>query len=308
MTSERLLVAALEGTPALAVAWAMSFLPIPALWRVRIMRIAFARLALTLVPPAINVVLIPASPSASSLGMALWLAGAGLCAHSMFQELRLMRFVVQSGTPMSDPALDQMASSMGLRSFPHLLVSNKVQAPLLVGLVRKFIVLPQDLVAPARKDERSMCFAHELAHMKNRDLPWGGFVRLVGAIFFFQPFVWLCLNRLSFLQEVSADEVAMRSGGQSPATYGRMLLDFVRVHDPRLDSFASLNASAGAKQMRRRLDALAAKPRTGSKAACLSAIMAACACLPFSVRFAAHEVFNNQPLGAPMPIAMRLSP
>ncbi len=304
-------MAALEGTPALAVAWAMSFLPIPALWRMLILRIAFARLALTLMPPAINVFLIP-SPSSergdSILGMALWITGVALCMHSVFQELRLMRFVVKSGVSISDPALNQIARSMGLRSVPDLLVSSKVQAPLLLGLFKKFIVLPPNLFEVARKDERSMCFAHELAHVKNRDLPWGGFVRLVGAIFFFQPLVWLCLNRLSFLQEVSADEVAIRSGGLSPAAYGRMLLGFVRVHDPRFDTFASLNVSAVAKHMRRRLDAIAGKPRSGRKTACFTAILAASACLPFSVQFARHEVSHHKPIGAPMPIAIKISP
>src|SRR4051812_24070544 len=118
MTSDRLLIAALESSLALIAAWGISFLPIRAQWRIWVIRLAFVRLALSLVPTAAFIVAIPATSrqnDGSVAGLAIWGVGVALCGLAILVEWRLMHSVLRSASPVESGLIGELSGVMRVK-------------------------------------------------------------------------------------------------------------------------------------------------------------------------------------------------
>jgi RND family efflux transporter MFP subunit len=114
---------------------------------------------------------------------------------------------------------------MGVRRPPPVLVLDDLAGPLLVGLFRPAIVLPAPGPGPgASSAELRQVFAHELAHLRRRDLWWNLLAAVAEVLFFFHPLVWLARREYRLAQESACDEAAVAATGSAPAEYARMLL------------------------------------------------------------------------------------
>jgi RND family efflux transporter MFP subunit len=95
--------------------------------------------------------------------------------------------------------------------------------PLLVGVVRPAIVLPAP-VPPASSAALRHVLAHELAHLRRRDLAWNLLAALAGLLFFFHPLVWLARRDDRLRQESASDAEALAATGAAPADYAGTLI------------------------------------------------------------------------------------
>jgi Zn-dependent protease with chaperone function len=105
--------------------------------------------------------------------------------------------------------LGHLASSVGLRSAPDLLILPPgVSGAFAVGFRRGRVLLSRDLVEKLDDDELSAVLAHEVAHLKARDVPivfLAGFLRDFVA---WNPFAHLAFRRLLTDRELEADRRA----------------------------------------------------------------------------------------------------
>jgi Zn-dependent protease with chaperone function len=105
--------------------------------------------------------------------------------------------------------LEHLASSVGLRSTPDLLILPPgVSGAFAVGFRRGRVLLSRDLVEKLDDDELSAVLAHEIAHLKARDVPivfLAGFLRDFVA---WNPFAHLAFRRLLTDRELEADRRA----------------------------------------------------------------------------------------------------
>ena len=129
---------------------------------------------------------------------------------------------------------------------------------MLVGAFRPAILLPVAML----RDPRSTAgirpvLAHELAHVRRRDLLWGGLAGLVRALFFFHPLVWLAHREALLAREAACDALALRASGVRPSEYGRILLDIAAGGSERPSRWAATLGMAGpAGSLKRRLIAM----------------------------------------------------
>jgi flagellar motor protein MotB len=86
------------------------------------------------------------------------------------------------------------------------------------------VLMPDELLRRCAPCELRLMLAHELAHLRRRDLWWNGLPLLCEVLFFFHPLVWLARREWRFSQELAADESVLLTLESSPATYGQMLL------------------------------------------------------------------------------------
>jgi prepilin-type processing-associated H-X9-DG protein len=98
-------------------------------------------------------------------------------------------------------------------------------SPFLTGAFRPAIVLPASLLAECAAAELGLMVAHELAHLKRRDLPWGWLPAAMQALFWFHPLVWLAGPEWRLAQEMACDELAMWAAKAPPGDYGEVLLN-----------------------------------------------------------------------------------
>jgi|GEM_PF-6655016 len=90
---------------------------------------------------------------------------------------------------------------------PTLSVSHQLRSP--VTLPGNEICLPQHMLDSLPGEEMTCVLAHELGHVKNRDLQLLAFMQIVQSLFFFQPLLRTANKELMDLAEFIADQEAL---------------------------------------------------------------------------------------------------
>src|SRR5262249_56830663 len=104
--------------------------------------------------------------------------------------------------------------------------------PLVAGWARPELALPAALIAALGPEERRMVLAHELAHLKRRDLAWAWLPLGARLLFFFHPLVWLAEIHWRLAQEIACGELALRVTRSPARCYGELLLKVARRRAP----------------------------------------------------------------------------
>ena len=122
-------------------------------------------------------------------------------------------------------ALARAQKRMGFKHGTALLTSNELPSPISWGVVRPVILLNSE--AAESHDEAEAIITHELAHVANLDWAKLLLARIVTAIFWFNPFVWLLAREAHQLREEAADD-AVLSTDIDETEYARLLVGVAR--------------------------------------------------------------------------------
>lgn len=122
--------------------------------------------------PAVTVAPAPAVPWRALLA-GLWAAGLALGAVRLARELAAARRLRSRSRP-ADPWLaerfHELRRRLGVRTAVELRLSEAAAGPLTLGLLRPAVVLPARDVGRLSPQELDMALAHELLHVRRRDL------------------------------------------------------------------------------------------------------------------------------------------
>ena len=186
--------------------------------------LAMPETALAALPPS------PVDPNSQAsdsraLLMFLWAAGALI----FLLRLGAGLLTLQSWTRRADPfvaasKLQDMLRRCGVSDTARIYVSTEISAPLSWGWRKPVILIDRDTLA--KPIEAEAVIAHEAAHLVRGDWPRLIAARLVVAMFWFNPFVWL-LERL-YLQDVEEAADAEATSFVEPAHYAQALLNAAR--------------------------------------------------------------------------------
>lgn len=216
-------------------------------------------------PPAIPVARgFHASPTAALCLFLMWLGGVAALGVVFGRDALAVRRLRRSCPPIESPLLRaaaaDLARELGLRAVPELRSGAGVARPMLVGVFRPAILLPPGWLSdPHSTAEVPAVLAHELAHVRRRDLAWSGLTGLARTLFFFHPLVWLAHREALAAREAACDAMALAASGLGRAEYARILLHFAAAQPPgHVRSFPSLGiaGSAGARSLKRRFKAM----------------------------------------------------
>ena len=109
-----------------------------------------------------------------------------------------------------EPLLRMLAAQAGVRRSIDLVLHEQVAAPVTCGLARPAIVLPIDAGGWAAADVRS-AIVHELEHVRRADWPVHLAARVVCAVYWFHPLVWIAWRHLCLESERACDDAVLRS-------------------------------------------------------------------------------------------------
>lgn len=156
---------------------------------------------------------------------AAWALGAGvLLAVSGYRVLILSRRIRRDARPYprGEALLRQIAAENGVKRTPRLLCTRRVSTPMLTGVLRPVILLPE---APMDTTELKLALTHEFTHYRCRDLWVKLFLLLAACIHWFNPLGWLLVRAGNQLCEEACDQRITRSMDQdSRRRYGLALL------------------------------------------------------------------------------------
>lgn len=146
--------------------------------------------------------------SASQVTRAIWMSGVVLCLMPLAMMLWRLRHIRRTGLPFA-PLLS-MALERSVARRVEFLQHEDVAAPMTFGLVRPVVVVPADALEWSREDlQRALI--HELEHVRRRDWAIHVLGRLVCAVYWFHPLVWLAGRQLSLEAERAADDAVLAS-------------------------------------------------------------------------------------------------
>jgi bla regulator protein blaR1 len=128
-------------------------------------------------------------------------------------------------------------------------VSQIVDGPLALGLLRRRIVVPSDFSRRYGPGERRLAMEHELTHHRRGDLWWNVAAILVLAVNWFNPLAWIAFRAFRTDQELACDAaVAARASAEERHQYAVALVK--SAARPGLIAACSMN---GAGELKRRL-------------------------------------------------------
>ena len=192
-------------------------------------------------------------------GAILWIAGAVLLigriliGYGIVWCLRSQAQVQHDG-PLCD-ALRQARRTLDNYPKVEVATSPAISSPMALGILRPIIVFPADLVEKLSADELALILMHELAHVRR----WDNFTlllqRLVAAVLFFHPAVWLCGRMLRREAEQACDDLVVCATGRSEA-YARGLAHVAEraVHlNPLIRRIPTMNAFAAESDLALRI-------------------------------------------------------
>ncbi|MEO8180257.1 MAG: M56 family metallopeptidase [Deltaproteobacteria bacterium] len=252
-------------------------------------------LLLASAPPPPQMLRAPASlgvPSADGyfllLLLAAWALGsAAMTARLAFGVQRLRR-LVQRAVPAPfawQHALSELATRMGLRQHVRLLVSERVDSPLVLGWLRPVILVPLAALTSLPPTLVEALLAHELGHVRRFDYLFNVVQSCVEAALFYHPAVHWVSRCMRFEREHCCDDIAIQLSGDA-LRYARALVEMEtlrwRVPGP------ALAAKGGSLMLRierivNRQTRTIAAPRAGLTA---SIVLAAALALSFGAVWA----------------------
>jgi beta-lactamase regulating signal transducer with metallopeptidase domain len=205
--------------------------------------------------------------------LGIWLAAVlAQCAVAALRWHRL-RGVVRRAMPHDDVRVETLcarrARELGLRRSPRLAVSDEVESPQVIGLLRPTILLPQE--DRLGDDELDMALMHELAHVRRGDLVLGWIPAVARTLFFFHPLVHFAVREYALCREAACDALVVSRGRQAPKTYGRLLLRLGVAPHPH---HALPGASPTFQNLKRRLDMLGHATDTPPRVLTVSLVIA----------------------------------
>ncbi|PMC33911.1 hypothetical protein CJ195_26195 [Bacillus sp. UMB0899] len=130
--------------------------------------------------------------------------------------------------------------------------SPLVKSPITFGLLKPYIVLPND--SPLLTEDHMKCvLLHELVHCKRKDMLINYFMGLARIVYWFNPLVWYFLKEMRTEMELTCDYTVLKILDEdAQLRYGEVIVKFASHTKKALPLVAS-EMSSSFKQVKRRL-------------------------------------------------------
>ena len=152
----------------------------------------------------------PVRVSLPTLLRTIWLAGMAVFAlYYVLGTAFFYRRTLRWSRPAPEGLREQMeaaARSLGLRRTPALLVSGYVKSPMVIGLLRPRLVLPEEDYGPR---ELRFILRHELTHYRRGDLWFKLLLLIANGVHWFNPLSYLLVREAATDLELTCDDAVV---------------------------------------------------------------------------------------------------
>lgn len=132
--------------------------------------------------------------------IAAWVAGATFQFGRLFASFKRIQQIRQKAIPVQ--ALGH-----------NVLVSPELSVPIAVGFRVPAVILPEGIVKTNNPADLERIIAHEVAHIRRMDVAANVLQRIVEAVLFFNPWIFVIGHELSKEREAAADDWAVAQTG-----------------------------------------------------------------------------------------------
>lgn len=134
----------------------------------------------------------------------------------------------------------QMSSNKALPSSLPIFRSTHAFSPMLIGVLKQKLIIPEDFEAIYSAEQQSLILEHEICHYERRDIYWNLIAMACLALFWFHPLAWQAYFRYRRDQELSCDQLVLaRKQTKCRINYSKALLVAAETAPPM--AFAQLS-------------------------------------------------------------------
>jgi beta-lactamase regulating signal transducer with metallopeptidase domain len=186
-----------------------------------------------------------------------WLCGSVLlCGIAIGRGSEVHRRLRRTSSVPSDEVLslvERISDRIGLRHGTPILATSTDIGPMVVGIRRPTIYLPETLLRQLRPPQLEAMLMHELSHVRRRDTCVALVQLAAQALWWFHPVVWWMNRQLVRERERCCDEEVVANLQGKRAQYARSLLNVLEAKH-RLEPLWGYPAVRPVELTRRRLE------------------------------------------------------
>lgn len=233
---------------------------------------------------------LPASPAEASGGFwlllgLLWLSGAILLLTVWFRRLPGSFSPSSKVLDSEKESLLRIQQRLGYSRTVRLRSSELNREPVLFGIWRPTLIVPQGLSTRLTPAEFDAVMLHELAHAKRWDNLTAAFVHTLVCLFWFHPLLWWIERRLMTERELACDELVIRYGAP-PEAYVAGILKVCRFHlADRIAGISGVTSSNLKRRMEEIMSCPSRKPVPYAPKLLLGLLIAAVTLAPLTLGF-----------------------
>jgi beta-lactamase regulating signal transducer with metallopeptidase domain len=185
-----------------------------------------------------------------------WATGAGvIILLQLFGLVRRLRHI-QGCTEAPEELRQQLIAAAGRVGVkpPHLRMTSDAQTAFTLHLVRRWLVLPNQLTEKLDAPALHALLIHELAHFKRRDHLWAWPEMAALALWWWCPVLWWARQRLHIYRETACDAWVVEAQPEARRTYADTLVLTVELlTHQRMPAPVLGSGAGGAAAFERRL-------------------------------------------------------
>ena len=187
----------------------------------------------------------------------IWIAGILTMTLLAIKSSFRLRKLKKSALPLQNREVHRLyrrcLEEMGIRRDIPVCSTAFLKSPFIVGLFRPCIYLPIHLISDYNESEMRHILLHELQHYRHHDAFASYLMKLAGAVYWFNPFVWYSLKEMRNDREVACDTSVLKMLEEDAyEDYGNTLINFAEKVSLTPFPFVS-SLSGNMEQMRRRI-------------------------------------------------------
>lgn len=130
------------------------------------------------------------------------------------RRLRRMARIVTDAELLATVA--DLSRRLGLKAAPTIAWCERISVPVVVGILSPMILLPTAVVSGLTPGQLQALLLHELSHVRRFDPLVNLLQRLIEAMLFFHPAVWLVSRHVRIERELAADDMVLAAGWSRP--------------------------------------------------------------------------------------------
>jgi uncharacterized protein (TIGR03435 family) len=218
--------------------------------------------------------------------VAIWLLGAALfwlrLAGGLWMTARMRSRQIRSAPPEWQQTLARLCARLRLSRAVGLLVSGRIDVPMVVGWIRPVVLVPLGALSGLPTEQVEALLLHELAHIRRHDYLVNVLQSSAEALLFYHPAVWWVSAHIRAERELCCDDLAVAATGD-PVLYAIALAGLEGCRPVHAQSSLAANGGRLAERIARLLGQSAPESPMFSApaAAAIAGLLALTACALF---------------------------
>lgn len=125
--------------------------------------------------------------------------------------------------------LEHCKKNLNFKSNISIIMDDRATMPMAIGILKKRILISEDLINSLSPEEKRYIFYHEVNHLKNKDILFNWITTLILSIHWFNPIIWYCFKRMRADCEIHCDTLTLKCLSSSERTnYGNTILKLAK--------------------------------------------------------------------------------